>query len=198
MVIREEQNSQEAYPELLAVGEALQAARLKMNLSVHKLAERSGVSAGMISQIERGIANPSLNKIFRLASVLGLNLGIFFEPKPAFSESRLIRQEDRRRINIPDPNFVYELLTPDTNHNLEMVYIESAPGSSTEESPFSHEGEECMLVLQGNLEVHVGDEVYYLNAGDSFTLLDCTLPHWYRNSGSTRGKVVSAVTPATF
>ncbi len=198
MVIRGESDLQEAYPELLAVGEALQAARQRKNLSVHKLARLSGVSAGMISQIERGIANPSLNKISRLASVLGLNLGIFFEPKPHPPETRLVRAEERRKINVPDPNFSYELLTPDTKHNLEMIYVESTPGSSTEESPFTHEGEECMLVLQGNFEVHVGSEVYHLKAGDSFTLLDATIPHWYRNPGPETVKVVSAITPPTF
>jgi quercetin dioxygenase-like cupin family protein len=75
--------------------------------------------------------------------------------------------------------------------------VESAPGTSTENSPFQHEGEECGLVLQGTLEVHLGDEAFVLEEGDSI-IFDSRRPHWYRNIGSTRVLSVWAVTPPTF
>jgi transcriptional regulator with XRE-family HTH domain len=188
----------ESHTSLYSIGEMLRNTRQAQDLSVHALAERSGVSAGMISQIERGKANPSINKITILASALGLQLGVFFEPKTDDSIFRVVRKDQRHKINVPDPEFLYELLTPDLDHQLEVVWVESEPGSTTEESPFSHEGEECVVILQGTLEVHIEDETHTLNAGDSFTLLDCTVPHWYSNPGPERVISVNAITPPSF
>jgi transcriptional regulator with XRE-family HTH domain len=186
-----------ARSDMATIGEELHRARLDLGLSLQKLAEASGISTGMISQIERGLANPSVNTVSKLASALGLQLGIFFEPKPPTPERRVVRKGERPRIGIPDPSFVYELLVPDLNRSLEFVWVESAPGATTESSPFQHEGEECGLVLQGTLEVHLGDEVYVLEAGDSI-VLDCRIPHWYRNIGAERVLSVWAITPPSF
>lgn len=187
----------EATSSLSAIGEQLHEKRTSLNMSVQALADASGISTGMISQIERGLANPSINTISKLASALDLQLGIFFEPRPQTDQELVVRKDQRRRIGIPDPNFVYELLVPDLNRTLEFVWVESAPGTSTENSPFQHEGEECGLILQGTLEVHLGDEVFVLEAGDSI-IFDSSKPHWYRNIGSERVLSVWAVTPPTF
>ena len=189
--------SASASSDLKLIGEQLHSARLDLNLSVQALADASGISAGMISQIERGLANPSINTISKLASALHLQLGIFFEPRPQADQEIVVRKQQRRRIGIPDPNFVYELLVPDLSRTLEFVWVESAPGSSTENSPFQHEGEECGLVLQGTLEVHLGDDVFILEAGDSI-IFDSRRPHWYRNIGTERVLSVWAITPPTF
>jgi transcriptional regulator with XRE-family HTH domain len=180
-----------------SVGDMLRSARKHNNLNIHELAKIAGVSAGMISQIERGTANPSVNTISKLAQALELRLGLFFEEKPSLSEEFIVRKGQRRRIGIPDPNFIYELLTPDLEHALEFVWVESAPGASTEESPFSHEGEECGIVLQGTLEVHLGDGTYLLQTGDSI-IFNSKTPHWYRNPGPKRVLSVWAITPPTF
>lgn len=186
-----------AHSELSAIGEQLREARTHLNLSVQALADASGISTGMISQIERGLANPSINTVSKLATALGLQLGIFFEPRTQTDQELVVKKHQRRRIGIPDPNFVYELLVPDLNRTLEFVWVESAPGASTENSPFQHEGEECGLVLQGTLEVHLDDQVFVLEAGDSI-IFDSSRRHWYRNIGSERVLSVWAVTPPTF
>lgn len=179
------------------IGAQLREARVGKGLGVQELAEASGISTGMISQIERGLANPSVNTISKLASALGLQLGIFFEPRPASEEQFVVRKAERRSIGIPDPNFIYELLVPDLKRTLEFVWVESAPGSTTENSPFQHEGEEVGLILQGKLEVHHGDRVFILEAGDSI-IFDSRVPHWYRNIGTERVLSVWAITPPTF
>lgn len=187
----------DATADLNVIGAELHRMRADKGLSVQELAEASGISTGMISQIERGLANPSINTISKLATALGLQLGIFFEPRPHTSEEIVVRKHQRARIGIPDPDFLYELLVPDLKRTLEFVWVESAPGASTENSPFQHEGEECGLILQGTLEVHLGDDVYVLEAGDSI-IFNSRIPHWYRNIGSERVLSVWAVTPPTF
>jgi transcriptional regulator with XRE-family HTH domain len=183
--------------DLNAVGQQLHDTRTSKGLSVQELADISSISTGMISQIERGLANPSINTISKLASALGLQLGIFFEPRPQTDNELVVRKHERRRIGIPDPNFVYELLVPDLKRTLEFVWVESAPGATTQNTPFQHEGEECGLVLQGTLEVHLSDEVFVLEAGDSI-IFNSRIPHWYRNIGTERVLSVWAVTPPTF
>lgn len=195
----EEKPSAKPLTEMIAIGEKLHESRKEHAFSVYELAKRSGVSAGMISQIERGIANPSINIISKLAAALNLQLGIFFDPKPdVIKEKCVVRKAARRKIGIPDPDFLYELLTPSLDYDLEFVWVESAPGASTECSPFSHAGQECGLVIQGTLEVWIKDDCYILNAGDSIIISDCRIPHWYRNQGSERVLSVWAITPPTF
>ena len=191
------QRPRDSTSDMNTIGQQLHDARTALGLSVQELAEISDISTGMISQIERGLANPSINTISKLAAALGLQLGIFFEPRPQTDKELVVRKNERRRIGIPDPNFVYELLVPDLKRTLEFVWVESAPGSTTEHAPFQHEGEECGLVLQGTLEVHLGNDVFVLEAGDSI-IFNSRIPHWYRNLGTERVLSVWAVTPPTF
>jgi transcriptional regulator with XRE-family HTH domain len=180
------------------VGKILQERRVAQGLSVHQLAKKSGVSSGLISQIERGIANPSLNTINSLTTALGLQLGLLFEDQPEEEKSDIvIHRHQRRKLRVDDPNFVYELLTPGLDHTLEFVWVESAPGSSTEGSPFCHKGEECGLVLEGTLEVYLDGERHILKAGDSI-IFDSNIPHWYHNPGPERVSSVWAITPPSF
>lgn len=187
----------EAQIYLRNVGEMLQEQRNNRGLNVRELAEISGVSSGMISQIERGLANPSINTLSRLAAALGLQLGFFFEQKPAIPTDIIVRRHERRRLNIADPDFLFELLTPDLEHSLEFVWVESAPGSSTQKIPFQHQGEECGLLIQGRLEVHIADQTFFLEAGDSI-IFDSSLQHWYHNPGPERVLSVWAITPPSF
>jgi len=178
-----------------SVGKVLLEKRTARRLSVHELAEHAGISAGMISQIERGLANPSIKTLAKLAAALGMQLGIFFEQSP--DDNIIVHKNQRRKLLAQDPDFVYELLTPDLDHTLEMVWVESAPGTSTEEYPFTHTGEECGLILQGTLEIHIGNNCYILKAGDSI-IFNSGITHWYHNPGPERVLSVWAITPPSF
>jgi len=178
------------------LGSQLQRLRLERHLTLEKLAESSGVSVSLLSQLERGIGNPSFITLSKIAYALGIPIGHFFQG----SESPLnmvVRKKDRKKLVLPDRNLVYELLTPDLNRKIEFVWVEFASGISTEQRPFLHEGEECGLVLQGTLEVHLGDKVYLLEAGDSISY-PCNIPHWYCNPGKEEVISVWAVTPPSF
>jgi mannose-6-phosphate isomerase-like protein (cupin superfamily) len=83
------------------------------------------------------------------------------------------------------------------NYKLQMMLERYQPGADTGKSMLSHESEESGLVLQGRLELTVGDEVYVLNKGDAY-LFNSTLPHRFRNTGREECVVVSACTPPSF
>jgi len=186
---------QNASRELHDLGSQLQQLRRQKGLTLEDLAKSSGVSTGLLSQLERGIGNPSFLTLSKVAYGLDVPISVFFHG--IHDSDPVVHKNSRKKLVLKDPDLVYELLTPDLNRSLEFVWVEFAPGISTEQRPFCHEGEECGLVLQGTLEVHWGDEVYILEAGDSVTY-SCNVPHWYRNPGKEKVISVWAVTPPSF
>lgn len=177
------------------VGRRIVAERASRGLSIEELAQRAGVSTGLLSQIERGIGNPSLSTLRGLADALGLPLGAFFEAAVAESDW-VVRPSTRKRLILSDRRLVYELLVPDMTRSLSMLWIELPPAFSNEEKPFSHAGEECELVLEGRVEAHIGDRVFLLEAGDSITF-NSALPHWFRTFDE-QVVIISAMTPPSF
>jgi len=182
--------------DLSNLGSQLQQLRQQKRLTLERLAELSGVSAGRLSQLERGLGNPSCITLSKIAYGLGVPIGLFFQGLE-FDSNPLVRKNYRKKLVLEDKNLVYELLTPDLNRSLEFVWVEFAPGISTEQRPFCHEGEEAGLVLQGSLEIHWGDNIYLLEAGDSISYR-CNVPHWYRNPGKEKTVSVWAITPPSF
>ena len=187
---------------LNSVSESLRRVRQERGLTLEELAQRSGVSIGMLSQLERGVGNPSLRTLVKIAKGLGVPMGYFLSGID--HSSAVVRKHERRRLvlpaavlGLPDSDLVYQLLSPDLSGSLEMLWIEYGVGVSTEESPFTHDGEECGVILQGTLEVHVADEVWTLEAGDS-VYFHSAIPHWFRNPGSEPAVMVWAITPPSF
>jgi transcriptional regulator with XRE-family HTH domain len=177
------------------VGRRISRERAVRGLSIEDLAERAGVSTGLLSQIERGIGNPSLSTLLGLAGALSVPLGSFFEGMGADSDI-VVRPATRKRLEVSDRHLVYELLVPDLQGSLSMLRIELPPGFSNSDKPFSHIGEEAELVLEGQLEAHIGDREFLLSPGDSIRF-NCAIPHWFRTFDE-RAIVISAMTPPSF
>jgi transcriptional regulator with XRE-family HTH domain len=195
---------------MMRLGEVIRGRR-KGRFTVEELSERAGVSSGLISQIERGKGNPSFKTMQRLAAALEAPLGVLFQddalPAAAYSsgadqterESRrmVVRRDARKRLLFPNESMVWELLTPDLNRTLEMLRAVVPPDYDTREVPFAHAGEECVHIVRGKVEVHLGEQTFSLEAGDTITY-DSSVPHWWRNLGGTEAEVISACTPPSF
>jgi transcriptional regulator with XRE-family HTH domain len=180
------------------LAQILRKLRADAGLSLSSLASASGLSAGLLSQIERGHGNPSYNTLIKLAHALGVRVGDFFggeDPEPKVAE--LVKADSRRRLLLSERGMVYELITPSMNGRLGMIKAQVASGWSNEAVPFLHEGEECVLVVEGSLVVVVGDERYQLAEGDSLTY-DASAPHWYANDSDCPTVFIGAMTPPSF
>ena len=162
--------------------------------TVEELAERAGVSAGLISQIERGIGNPSFATLLRLASSLGLPLATMFNDPGVEPHNMLVRRADRRRIEIPSQGVVMELIVPDTERKLGVVSMTIPAHFDGANSSDSHEGEECVIVQSGSLVATVGGQEFHLEAGDSLTY-DASLPHWWYNRTDSAAVMIAISTP---
>jgi transcriptional regulator with XRE-family HTH domain len=177
------------------LGSQVQRLRRRNRLTIEKLAELSGVSSGFLSQLERGMTNPTFISLQKIAIGLDVPISAFFQASSA--DSFVVRQNQRRKLILDDGNRVWQLLIPDLNRSIEFLLMEWGPRISTEGRPSCHEGEECGLVLEGVLEVHWGDEVFLLEEGDSI-YLPSNIPHWYRNPSDQKVVCVWAATPPSW
>src|SRR5438309_1602749 len=199
---------------LLRLGQVLRAGR-RGRMTVEELSARAGVSSGLISQIERGKGNPSFKTMQRLAAALEMPISALFQddagplPDPQstapahlaaiteFERIAVVRRDARKKLVFPRESMVWELLTPDLNRSLEMLRAVVPADYDTSEMPFVHAGDECVHIVRGTVEVHVGDRAIRLSAGDTITY-DATVPHWWRNVGGSEAEVISACAPPSF
>ncbi|GAA3015381.1 helix-turn-helix domain-containing protein [Microbacterium aurantiacum] len=179
------------------LGTAVRDARRRLGLSVQALSEKAGVSFGLVSQLERGMGNPSLQSIHRLAGALGVPAGQLLD-EPA-GELAVVPAGQGHRMppiaDIPaDQQSVRELLTPRGESMLQLIRSTLPPGFSNESRPFRHIGTETVTVESGVLIVAQGERRVRLEAGDTVTY-GCSEAHWWANGHDAETVVLGAVTP---
>lgn len=138
--------------------------RKALGLTLQTVAEEAGLTAGFISQVERGLTAPSLSSLTAISRVLGLDPGAFLvqpsDPGP------MTRAGHRPVYGFDTSQIGYERLSTTFPGNvLRAVLIHEAPGHRTE--PIRHEGEELFFILSGALTVEIEGQRHVLNAGDS-------------------------------
>ena len=177
-----------------AVGARVRALREAMGLSLRDLAERSGVSAPMLSQVERGETSPTLAVAERIAAGLDLSL------------SQLLRLDERahvvvirareRRHRTRRGHRTEELTPPLPGQRADVSLHALEPGAATGTAgdPPLHEpgARETAVVLAGEVVLLIDDERHDLKAGDSVTF-DADLPHHFENHGKTAAKFFAVV-----
>jgi quercetin dioxygenase-like cupin family protein/DNA-binding XRE family transcriptional regulator len=179
-----------------------------LGLVLTKLAATCNISPSFLSQIERDQANPSISTLHEIAIALDVTVASFFvgpddELPLTTPESRkdpiahIVRANARKTLLYPGSGIRNELLSPDLNRAIQMMYVVIPPGANTGNEPLVHEGEECGLVLQGTVEIWTGDEHYILEPGDA-VYQKSTIPHRSRNIGSDDVIIVVAITPPSF
>lgn len=185
-----------ARPDYPQIGEHLRARRHELGLSLRDLADRLGVSPSLISQIERGRANPSVSTLYQLVAELDVSLDeLLFEDRTDRADRRepeapaaggpVQRATERHRIRLAS-GVIWERLTTLSEPGIEFLYViyEVGGASSPEDAFQRHNGHEWGYVLSGTLQVTVGFRQYLLEAGDSLSL-ESTTPHRLANVGDT-------------
>jgi transcriptional regulator with XRE-family HTH domain len=184
------------------IGQRLRELREQHRLTMRGLAELAGVSASLISDVERGRVEPSISVLKRLAGALDTTLMYFFsESGPR--EDRVVRQDNRRLLGRPafagsfGPGVHFELASPDSTEKIEAIYGRYDVGASTGDEPVTHEGEEWGMVLKGRLKVWVGDDIYFLDPGDAISF-PSTTPHRLANAAEEVTEYIWIDTPKSF
>lgn len=179
------------------IGEKIKELRKKQGMSIAELAEKSELSSGLISQIERNIVTPSIVSLWKIARSLQVSVGYFFDEDNQDITNPVVTKNTRKRIMASNNNAIYELLSPDLNRKIEFLYITIKPGDYSSKDFVVHEGEECGIVIKGRLMVKMKDREYILEEGDSI-YFDSTIPHKYINIGDEVCESVWAMTPPSF
>lgn len=179
------------------LGAAVRDARKRLGLSVHALSEKAGVSFGLVSQLERGLGNPSLQSLQRLAGALGIPVGQLLD-EPAVPLAVVTRAKRHVMPTAADApahqRAIRELLTPRGESMLQLIRSTLPAGFTNEASPFRHIGTETVTVEAGVLVVCQADRRVELHAGDTVTY-GCSAPHWWANGHDGETVVLGAVTP---
>lgn len=176
----------------LEVGQRIRRLRHERALSLERVAARTGLSVGFLSQIERGLSSPSLRVLATLADVLGVGIAALFGTKSdsaARADGIVTRAPERAELKLWRTGISKQLLSPpgsDGRLNLFVVHME--PGGNTGDELYTHDGEEAGLVLEGEMTLTVGSESWTLKAGDSFRFAS-RRPHRFGNP-SVKGKTV--------
>ena len=147
-----------------ALGARLRDRRKGLGLTLRQVAEAAGLTPGFISQIERGLAAPSLSSLAAVARALRAEPGDFFTQPPG--PDLVSRHADRPVYGLDPASLKYERISSRFPGNvLRSVIIHEPPGHRSE--PISHEGEELFFILSGAITVEIEGARTVLQAGDS-------------------------------
>ncbi len=174
----------------------MRALREGMGLSLRDLAERSGVSAPMLSQVERGETSPTLQIASRIASGLELRLSQLLRLDEDGAVT-VVRRSERRKGPAAGTGHSYEILTPPLpGQRAELSLHTLAAGASTggRGDPPMHEpgSREIALVQEGTVTFHCDGERHALEHGDCVTF-DADLPHRFENDGERQAVLLAVV-----
>ena len=183
--------------ELVPIGPRIHALRGAMALSLRDLAQRSGVSAPMLSQVERGETSPTLAVAARIAAGLELRLSQLLRLDEGGTVA-IVRAAERR-AGTSNPGFGHraEILTPPlpgqraelSRHVLAPGAVTGGPGDPPMHEPGSRE---TALVHDGSVVVEIDGERHELGAGDCVTF-DADLPHHFENPGCDEAVLLAVV-----
>lgn len=165
------------------LGQNLKRLRTERNLSLGALAERSGVSKMMLSQIEKGDSNPTVNTLWKIVNGLGVTYSALMEQQSP--EVSVVRAEDAPTQFAEGGAYRISCYYPNTpERDFELYRVELDPAACHETEGHGEGTEEFVFLASGELVVTVGGEDYALEAGDAIHF-DASLRHAYRNSGDS-------------
>lgn len=174
-------------------GGRVKAFRTRAGLSLRDLSARTGLSVGMLSQIERNVTSPSLKTLTKLRIGLRVPLSALFDDKSAADEGTESRAYVRRKNARPKLDLGESmqkiLLSPATAANLQLMLLVIAPRGGTSDTVVGVPGEKAALVMEGWLEITVGQETVVLEEGDTVQF-NAETPHAFRNPGEVETKVL--------
>lgn len=175
------------------IGSKIKRLRQANGLTLEELANRSELTKGFLSQLERDLTSPSVTTLEDILEALGTNLQEFFSEKPA---EQIVFKKDDFFINEQD-DYVISYIIPNAQKNeMEPILIELDKGKQSMTID-PHEGQEFGYVVQGKIKLIYGDNEYILKKGETFYLKGL-VSHYMINPGETKAKVIWVSTPPLF
>ena len=177
------------------IGQKVRELRIAKNLTQEELADRSELSKGFISQLERDLTSPSIATLVDILQCLGTDLKDFFndtaDEQVVFHDADYFEKTDPELLN------KIEWIIPNAQKNImEPIRLTLKPGGSTyPDNP--HEGEEFGYVLQGSITIHIGNKKYKAKKGESFYYIPSS-KHYITASPKTGAIILWVSSPPSF
>ncbi len=180
------------------VGKKLKEIRLKNDMTIQILADRSQVSSNMISRIERGLTIPSVEILMRLATVFDKSINYFVEDVASSHEVVYTRPGQRDMTVYDDENNLHtESFTSGLRDPQFMSFYGTIEkGGVSGDKNMYHPGDELIYVLEGRIRMVIVDEEFVLEGGDSLCFKS-HLPHRWENIGDKDARVIWTLSPFT-
>jgi transcriptional regulator with XRE-family HTH domain len=159
------------------IGHRIKERRMEQNLSLRDLGTKTGLTASFLSQIENDLTEPSITSLQKIATAL-----------------KVVRDGSRRKLSFPNPHLTYELLTANLNRQMAGFIIQLKAGESHNAQQLYRATEEMMYVIQGELEIQVGENKHHLKSGDSIYYEGAQLTG-FSSVGIEDLKVLCVITP---
>lgn len=182
----------------LQIGEKIKSFREDNNLTLQDMAERTGLSTAVLSQIENHLISPPLGTLVRLTRALDLSPGHFFD-QHADKAFTIVRQAERRPVSRfaskrgVQYGYSYESLGHDMkDRHMEPFLVTLEPATLASPKPASHDGEEFLFVLEGEMEVTLDDHSDVLQPGDAI-YYDSNIPHLVQCKGNEKALILAVI-----
>lgn len=183
----------------MKTGEKIRLLREEKGIELAEMARRSQTDAGIIEKIESGILSPPLGILTKVARALGTRLGTFLDDSPV-QNLVLTRGHDIMANMAMDEaaskskqNLRYSSLAKDkANRHMEPFLVEILPGDENQVATSSHEGEEFIYVISGEVSVKIGKEAHLLKAGDSI-YIDSIVNHQVSSGNGEKALIVAVI-----
>ena len=157
----------------------LKKLREERNLSLGQLAEMAGVSKVILSQIEKGDSNPTINTIWKITGAFHLPYTSLLEMPE--NTAIHVRKKDISEL-VEDKYHIFNYYTKTADRNFELYQIEVEPGCEHHSIGHSSNSYEYIMILEGKMILETGGEEYELDKDDAL-MFDASVAHTYRNTG---------------
>ncbi|MUL80675.1 MULTISPECIES: helix-turn-helix domain-containing protein [unclassified Mycolicibacterium] len=173
---------------MLLVGARIRAMRLRQELTLRDIAERTGVSVSMLSMLERGMSTASVGTLVAVASALGVHMYDLFAHRDTAGGSPVTRLSDQTVVQMGEGT-TRRVAHNDMAAGLELAVNEYEPGGASGPSATRHDGREFGVLMTGQLTIELEDQVHVLNPGDVIAY-SSDRPHRIANPGGERAVAV--------
>ncbi|MBI9105839.1 MAG: cupin domain-containing protein [Spirochaetales bacterium] len=181
------------------LGEKIKLLREKHEMTIDALSEQAGIAPAMVAKMEEGELVPYLSPLIKLSRALGVRLGTFLDDQenlgPVVTRKTDLSKVERLRGIDTDTHrdrAFYSLALNKTSRHMEPLIVELSPSDASGRKTSSHEGEEFIYVLEGEVEIVYGKEIYTLSSGESI-YYDSIVQHDVKTAGSEPAKILAVL-----
>nr|WP_307775623.1 XRE family transcriptional regulator [uncultured Cetobacterium sp.] len=179
----------------MEIGKKLKRLRQEKYLTQDELASRCELSKGFISQVERDLTSPSITNLADILEGLGTNLRDFFSDT---GEEKIVFDENDA-FEVMDPKLGYkvEWIIPNAQKNQMEPILLTLEENGRYKEEIAHDGQEFGYILEGEINIHLGDKIFKAKKGESF-YYSSGKNHYLSNCGVGEAKILWVSTPPSF